>query len=250
MAWHWSFRTTLRGEQVRLRCRRRRRGPKVRQKARPRHGHVRLRARSQRPPCCSISTPHYVPKNSSPHRHLGGHSANGTGRSQREPIGSRHPHLAACPMATAIRQPASVTKAWQPWMGRFGQGARRRACATAVRTRPQQERAPPAWLTAMLPQNEEQPGAGDRSSDLPISWQNIRYSSRRVICRSSRLDDSSGELAAQPTRPGFWHPDRIVQPISPGTPRGCPGHGSSIPECHLGPTTNRGCLSTRQPPAS
>ena len=44
------------------------------------------------------------------------------------------------------------------------------------------------------------------SASHPITLQNIRYISRRVIYRSSRPGDCPGELPAQHPRPTFWHP--------------------------------------------
>jgi hypothetical protein len=76
------------------------------------------------------------------------------------------------------------------------------------------------------------------STSHPITWQNSRYSSRRVIRRSSRPDDSSDELAGQGLRLSFWHPHaRLLVFTSPDadvheirfTPAGRPGtHRTSL----------------------
>jgi hypothetical protein len=59
-------------------------------------------------------------------------------------------------------------------------------------------------------------GRTPRQQYKPLNgWQNIRHSSRRVMYRSSRLGDSSGELAAQAARPTFLAPTRR----GPGRPR-------------------------------
>jgi hypothetical protein len=81
---------------------------------------------------------------------------------------------------------------------------------------------PPAQHANLVAQQQELGILGCRTSRQqpkpPISLQNIRYISRRVIHRSSRPGDCPGELPAQHPRPTFWHPQGQGQ--RPGRGRG------------------------------
>src|SRR4029453_16106184 len=63
------------------------------------------------------------------------------------------------------------------------------------------------------------------------TWQNSRYSSRKVMDRSSWPDCVSGESAAQDPRPTFWHPqvDGWSHPaMLPARPDHVTGRGESL----------------------